>query len=274
MTNTPDLRQCIHCGRTGVQAFEPAGTRSWRCTNREACQRRQDMAAQDRPVLPGADEATNQAATRYATVSALAGVAREVEALSSKVEPITALAAQVEDLARVVQDLAANLATRPTAATAPSWLVLPADAGEVRAVLEDLARWMQEVFLRYPDAAAGLPECWLWHPDVVEELLWLMYAWLAAYRDGDATVARAADWHDRYRPGVVKRVKALAGNCSLENHQPGNPRHAPAAPVPLAEAMAPIAAWWATHRNEVPPEPTDEQLAATAAAHRRGGGRR
>ncbi|MEU6643209.1 hypothetical protein ABZ863_11725 [Saccharomonospora sp. NPDC046836] len=212
----------------------------------------------------------------YASASAVAGLAREVEALRKAVEPVTALSRQIDDLARVVRDLAASQAAGgPSAQGAPSWLDLPADPGAVRSVLEDLTGWMREVFLRYTDAAQHLPECWLWHPDVVEELLWLMYAWLAAYRDEKATVARAGDWHDRYRPGVVRRIKALAGNCSLENHQPRGNRHTSGPVVPLAEAMAPIAEWWATRRDEIPPEPDDDQLAAAAAAHRRpGGGRR
>ena len=58
------------------------------------------------------------------------------------------------------------------------------------------------MFLRYPDGVAVLPECWLWHPDVVEELLWLMHAWRAAYEGRGASVQLAGDWHDRQRPGV------------------------------------------------------------------------
>lgn len=131
------------------------------------------------------------------------------------------------------------------------------------------------MFLRYADAVAGLSECWMWHPAVVEELLWLMYTWTAAYRDEDATVARAGDWHDRYRPGVVKRIKATAGNCSLESHQPGGGRYTGEPLVPLADAMEPLATWWAIQRTDVAPEPSAEQLAVAAAAPRRpGGGRR
>jgi hypothetical protein len=211
----------------------------------------------------------------YASASAVAGLAREVEALSRAVEHVKSLPNQVDELARVVQTLAEQTATGMSAGGAPSWLDLPEDIGAVRSVLEDLTGWMRDVFLRYADGAQQLPECWLWHPDVVEELLWLMHAWLAAYRAEDATVARAGDWHDRYRPGVVRRIKALAGTCSLENHQPRGNRFTGGPAVPLAEAMAPIADWWATQRAELPPEPDEQHLAAAAAAQRRpGGGRR
>src|SRR5690606_33680832 len=188
----------------------------------------------------------------YASASAVAGLAREVEALRKAVEPVTSLSRQLDDVARVVQELAERQAASGASTEgAPSWLDLPADIGTVRTVLTDLTGWMRDVFLRYADAAQHLPECWLWHPDIVEELLWLMYAWLAAYRDENATVARAGDWHDRYRPGVVRRIKTLAGNCSLENHQPRGNRYGASPAVPLAEAMAPIAEWWATARDEV-----------------------
>jgi hypothetical protein len=86
-------------------------------------------------------------------------------------------------------------------------------------MLGELAGWLHAVFLRYPDGVAVLPECWLWHPDVVEELLWLMCAWRAAYEGRGASVQLAGDWHDRQRPGVIRRVKTAAGSCSPERHQ-------------------------------------------------------
>jgi hypothetical protein len=211
----------------------------------------------------------------YASAAAVSGLAREVEALRMAVEPMKKMPGQVDELARVVRTLAEQSAAAPMTGGAPSWLDLPADVDRARAVLADLTTWMGEVFLRYADAVAGLSECWMWHPEVVEELLWLMYAWLGAYRDEDATVARAGDWHDRYRPGVVKRIKTVAGNCSLENHQPGGGRYGGGPVVPLADAMAPLATWWATGRTDTAPEPSAEQLAAAASAPRRpGGGRR
>jgi hypothetical protein len=106
---------------------------------------------------------------------------------------------------------------------------------------------------------AGLPECWCWHPDIVEELLWLMHAWCAAYQGANASVTLAGDWHDRQRPGVVRRVRAVAGTCSRENHQtrPGWQRGSTDTPpvVPSADAITLIAAWWGPARDEQAPEP-------------------
>jgi hypothetical protein len=114
----------------------------------------------------------------------------------------------------------------------------------------------------------------LWHPDVIEELLCLMQAWLAAYRDDKAAVTLAGDWHDRYRPGVVRRITTTAGRCSLENHQPREGQSLPGGPVvPVAGAAEQIATWWATARTNPAPEP-DKWHLATANARRRPGARR
>jgi hypothetical protein len=203
----------------------------------------------------------------YATAAAVAGLAREVEGLRHAVEPLRGLTGQVEDLARVVTELAERVITHTRSSSArtaaPSWLDLPQDMQTAHEVLADLVEWLGEVYLWYGDAARSFPDCWLWHPDVVEELLWLMAAWQAAYRAENATVALAGDWHDRYRPGVVRRIKTVAGTCSLENHVPRGDRPGGARPVvPLAEALDPIAAWWAQQRADTPPPPSDSQLAA------------
>lgn len=252
---------CVLCGRQGVEQFERADALSWRCGNREACQRRIDEAAAERPfsARDTAEQATGEAA--------LAGIAREVEGLRQAVEAVPSLFKRVEDLARVVQDLAAAVSARPGGSNAAvSWLVMPADLAVSREVLEELCGWLREVFLRYPDGAGALAECWLWHPDVVEELLWLMRAWIAAYEDEDASAFRAGDWHDRYRPGVVKRLKNATGNCSLENHQDGGSHHRAGPVVPMADAVGQVADWWASARREAAPEPTPAQLSAAHAA--------
>ena len=104
-------------------------------------------------------------------------------------------------LQRLVTELGDTVAVHATAAASgpargepeqmPSWLCAPADSGNVRALLTDLTRWLDDIYLRYADAARTLPECWLWHPEVVEELTWLMYAWLAAYQADEASVKAA-----------------------------------------------------------------------------------
>lgn len=207
----------------------------------------------------------------YATAAAVAGIASEVEQLRRQIEPLHKLPDRVEQLGELCEQLTEQVRTHvPQKQTTEirSWLMLPADAEAAGEVLAEVVTWLQAVLLRYRDAADALPDCWAWHPDVIEELLWLMDAWLAAYQGENASVALVADWHDRYRPNVVKRIRTHVGNCSLENHtSPAGP-----APVPTADAVETIAEWWGEHRDEPAPAPTDEQL--DAAPRRRGGARR
>jgi len=211
------------------------------------------------------------------SAAAVAGLAREVEALRRGLEQLRGLPARVEELADLVARLADVTNAQPTPeskAGAPSWLNLPdashaptdADVVEdTERVLTELIGWLGRVYLRYADAARNLPSCWLWHPDVVEELVWLHAAWRAAYTDPHAVVSQAADWHDRLRPGVVRRVRENAGFCSIENHQPARDGATPAASAPLGQAAGLIAAWWATSRSDPAPVPTAAQVAEAAA---------
>lgn len=209
--------------------------------------------------------------------AAVAGLAREIEAVRRTVERLDRVAEDVGGLSQLVNDLvnqvdAASRTGVPLAA--PSWLDLPEEMSAAKFTLRELVDWLDTVFLRYPDGARALPECWLWHPDVVEEVLWLMHAWKAAYRGEGATVQLAGDWHDRYRPGVVRRLRERAGTCSLDNHTPRASRPSEAQPgAPLTEALQTIAQWWAAHRADAPPEPTSEQL-AKASGNAWGAGRR
>jgi len=204
----------------------------------------------------------------------LAAVAREVDVLRREVAPLRQLPARLDRLSAIVVELAETVsavAARKATTPVPSWLMAPTDPNETRERLDELAAWLPTVYLRYPDALASFPECWCWHPDVVEELLWLMYAWSAAYQGSSASVAFAGDWHDRQRPGVVRRIKASAGTCSLENHQtrPGWPAPTTTAPrTPAESELGRIAEWWASAREQPAPEPPPRNGSPIASALR------
>ncbi len=205
------------------------------------------------------------------SIAAVTGLAREVEALRKGMKH-TASAGDLKRLADTVAELGDTIGATAggggAEATPPaSWLAWQDSATQAGVLVGDLAAWMAGIYLRYADAE-GLPECWLWHPEVVEELLWLMQAWLAAYESDFASVRLAGDWHDRLRPGVVRRIKeSYAKACSLENHTGSRTKAAPQ--VPVVDAVEAMAAWWADHRDEVAPEPTEDQMLAAAQAWRR-----
>jgi hypothetical protein len=194
----------------------------------------------------------------------LAPVVRELAVLARRLDEVEGSAGQLDELAALVTELAETVAAKITPAGEPaaSWLEFPARPEvqeDAQDLLERLAAWVGSVYLRYRDAITGFPDCWLWHPEIVEELLWLNRAWQAAYAPG-APASLLGDWHDRQRPGVMRRIKDYAGVCSLEAHLPGADRHNRAAEVPVADAIAAVAAWWVTGRAEPGPVPTDDQL--------------
>jgi hypothetical protein len=199
----------------------------------------------------------------YATTAAVAGLAREIEGLRRAVDASSGVPQRVEDLAAVVADLAdavEQLTAMPEVAPPVCWLDFADDETEAFAVLGKLSAWLEAIYLRYTDAA--LPDCWAYHPDVVEELLWLSQAWQAAYAGPRASISQVADWHDRQRPGVTRRLGPLARGCSIETHQ--TPAEGPPA-APMADALHGIAGWWANHRTHPAPAPTPQQLATAAA---------
>jgi len=209
----------------------------------------------------------------------LAGLAREVEKLYRDMRELRELSRRVDDLAASLAQMAETVITarRPDADTpTPCWLDHDTDPGrdaatsraahDAERLLGTLGPWVGAVYLRYSDAVSAFPDCWMWHPDVVEELLWLHRAWLSAY-DPEAPVTAVGDWHDRQRPGVVRRVAGYASACSLGAHRPGGDRHTPI-PRTVTDASAMIAGWWSTGRDQPAPEPTEDQLAAAARAMR------
>ena len=211
----------------------------------------------------GASDAADAAA-------ALAGLAREVEALrrtaGATAGSVAVIEPRVDELARLIEQLAGRvtaLAARARPVPTPSWLLAPGHEQQISDLLGELCEWLQAVLLRYADAAAALPACWMRHPDIVEELVWLMHAWLAAYQGDTASVAAAADWHDRYRPGVVRRIHTYARThggapCALEQHQtrPDWDQYPTGAtPTPGVEEVLAVAGWWASRRADPAPEP-------------------
>jgi hypothetical protein len=207
------------------------------------------------------------------TGDALAALAGQLDRLQRAYDAadVPALRGEVRGLTLTVAGLAEEVAELVEAGAGrekppPSWLwrtdaegqPLTAEAAGI--LLHRLVVWIERVYIRFPDGA--LPECWLWHPNVVEELLWLWSAWKSAYLGDAASLQRIGDWHDRQRPGVVRRIAAAAANCSLREHF--DPPQSVA--VPAADAAVAIAAWW-TDPLAAPPVPTGEQVRCADAAH-------
>jgi hypothetical protein len=94
--------------------------------------------------------------------------------------------------------------------------------------LESWTAWLRH---RYP-LARRIPDCWAQHPELVEELTALWLAWQLAYQQPDPPLTAAADWHDRWLPGMLLRFEhgPFAFDCA-DTHTPRS--EASYAPEPI-----------------------------------------
>lgn len=192
-------------------------------------------------------------------------IGQELDGLTSRLndadERVARLEAQAQDFEGLLVRNADDIKTLVTRAEkqdkgAPprSWL-LADDVSQAVTDLEDLTGWLGWVYLRYP--GAELPSCWAWHPGVVEELWWLRQAHREAYAPTTRSVAKAGDWHDRSRPGVVARLAVVARDCDLSRHIDGGDRVQDPPVVPLAGEAERLATHWVKGGA---PLPTPDQL--------------
>ena len=78
-----------------------------------------------------------------------------------------------------------------------------------------------------------IPACWAWHRDVVIELSWLCQDWNALYRQQQGSAAKAGDWHSRFLPGALHRIRntSTATMCEHKHTPLHGVADAPAEPV-------------------------------------------
>ncbi len=208
---------------------------------------------------------------------AVADLARAVERAFRKLD---ALDEQVRDLAEQITAIHGpadpNTSNAESVAATPgvrSWL-LADDPARAAADLDDLTAWLWRVYLWFPDG--WLSSCWLWHPEVVEELWWLRVAHADAFHAEVGSSARVGDWHERQRPGVARRVRSVLAKCELTRHTLVSGRGidvTPPGPPALAQHTAAVAAVWTAGVGldavrSAGPEPTPEQLAEADAYQR------
>lgn len=211
--------------------------------------------------------------------AALRALAADVEDLGRRLRQVEKTAAQAADDAgqarRAVVDVA-NMVTSRLATTSGSPAAAGGSAGErvpwlaaddidaARRDVADLIGWLRDVYLHYDDAT--LPDCWLWHPGIVAELMALRDVWAAAHYGDQASPQRVMDWHDGYRPRTVRRVRELLTGCSLDRHAPGGDREYRPTRVPGVDMSGELVAWWVqTHGSSAAPSPSAALLAESRA---------
>ncbi len=201
---------------------------------------------------------------QVATLRAQLGeLAVQLVTISSAVNGLAGVAQQVAALSQQVTDIAQRLGAddqdepEPTRPALPSWFEVEAEQAEQ--MLADLAGWVDTILVRYAVARDALTQCWMFHGEIVEDLLWLRAAWMAAHRDPTAKPHHAADFHDRWLPAVMGRLKRQlgAGMCNFGNHRDGSGEYRlredqhPESRVPATDPqiVGAYARWWVQFRG-------------------------
>jgi len=196
-------------------------------------------------------------------VAALArSVQRALRRLDTVDKNVLQLAADVAALAAQLTDDPDPPAVASGGTRVRSWMLADSPDFHAHADLAQLIWWVERVYLRY--SRGRLSACWLWHPEVIEELCWLRGAHAEAYHPSEGSWLRVGDWHDRLRPGVERRIHGLLNTCSLSRHLSRHgrpPEIGEPGPVPLARHADAIADAWTAHPRTAGPVPTAEQIA-------------
>ncbi len=168
------------------------------------------------------------------SVAALAvhvnGLRREVESLAARVETLTSAqhdhAGALDDIAELRQQVEQILTmlTEEDDASPAEWFWLTMSDQVREEKLAELFDWVETVLrTQYPDYAADqIRPCWPNHPEARWELGWLYQQWSLTYLAKRPSPKDAADWHDRWSPGVLRRLSTVMSRCEATcRRQPG-----------------------------------------------------
>jgi hypothetical protein len=147
---------------------------------------------------------------------------------------VSRLTTDLDKLASQVDAQAATLAKALTAgprAQAPTWVGLSLEDHHKQ--FAELTEWVDGMLRpSYPDSAPAA--CWPNHWQAVWELSTLAAEWRRIYQRPGPDLAGALDFHDRWLPGVARRLAAIQADCirgrcmATETHQ--HPGHGASVP--------------------------------------------
>lgn len=149
------------------------------------------------------------------------GLRRDVEALSGKTDELASTQRQhmilLDGLAELRNqiDHVLELVTGQDGDKPATWFWLTMPGQERDEKLAELSDWVNTVLCtQYPDYTAGqIRACWANHPEARWELAWLYHLWTRAYLADHPVPKDAADWHDRWAPGAIRRLSVVMRRC-------------------------------------------------------------
>ena len=100
-------------------------------------------------------------------------------------------------------------------ATPGGWFWLTMNEQEREKKFGELYDWVETVLRpQYSDyLGEQIRPCWPNHPEARWELAWLYQLWSLAYLAKRPAPKDAADWHDRWSPGVIRRLSYVMRRC-------------------------------------------------------------
>jgi hypothetical protein len=137
-------------------------------------------------------------------------IARTQQKHAAAVEGIPELRRQVERILALLTD--------DDQAESAGWFWLTMDAQARDDKLGELSDWVDAVLrAQYPSyLAEQIRPCWPNHPEALWELTWLYQLWCRAYLTKRPAPKDAADWHDRWAPGVLRRLGQVMNRCERD----------------------------------------------------------
>jgi hypothetical protein len=142
-------------------------------------------------------------------------VARLVTQVTGHRGRLTALEQRADAMDKRIEHLTEEMVKALTIRKGPeiiAWHEL--DPGEYAAHLADLAAWLESFLAAYPSAAAAVRPCWKDHKDAVTELGLIWCEFTRIYTTERPSLDEALIFHDRWLPGVLKRVQQITSQCA------------------------------------------------------------
>ena len=144
---------------------------------------------------------------------------REVESLATKLDTLVRAQrerAAVDDIAELRNQVEQILDTLTDDDASPAewfWLRMNEQVRDEK--FAELADWVETVLRQqYPDYLADqIRPCWPNHPEARWELSWLYQQWSLTYLAKHPTSRDASEWHDRWAPGVIRRLSQVMSRC-------------------------------------------------------------
>lgn len=138
-------------------------------------------------------------------------MSEEAARLDELEKTVEALLAHVEALTQAV----AGDQPETSRTEVPPWTG-PLPEGDT---LADWVHWFNRSGYVPAQSRDHIPTCWAEHPGLMAELHTLWHCWLNAFVNPDAEAEAAQNWHDRWLPGTLNRIRTwVPEKCLTSGH--------------------------------------------------------